>query len=192
MTVHIQVHDAPQYIATLTGLISPARCRAEIEATEALGYAEAPVTIGHNEFAMLPQLRNNTRVMIDDTERAAWLWSLLGPHLPDGPGGAWRFVGLNERLRYYRYTPGQKFDWHLDGAFVRSADERSLLTVLFYLNGDFEGGETRFRFDDGRQLEVAPSCGGALVFAHPLMHQGAPVSSGVKYVMRSDVMMRRV
>ena len=33
-------------------------------------------------------------------------------------------TGLNERWRFYRYDPGQQFDWHFDGAYERSPLER--------------------------------------------------------------------
>ena len=103
------------------------------------------------------------------------------------PLGGWRPHGLNERLRFYRYTPGQHFRWHLDGAFQRSPRERSRWTFMVYLNDDFDGGGTDF--EDG--VTVRPVTGAALVFAHGLRHQGAEVTRGTKYVLRSDVMFVR-
>lgn len=92
---------------------------------------------------------------------------------------------MNERFRFYRYDPGQLFDWHRDGAFTRSARERSMFTLIFYLNDGFEGGSTDFTHDT-----VAPERGGALFFHHPHLHRGAPVESGRKYVLRTDIMYR--
>ena len=50
----------------------------------------------------------------------------------------WQLEGLNERLRFLRYEPGEKFEPHLDGSFVRTdgdkAGDRSFVTVLLYLN----------------------------------------------------------
>jgi hypothetical protein len=37
-------------------------------------------------------------------------------------------VGLNERLRFYRNDPSQKFDWHQDGYFERDDGECSQFT----------------------------------------------------------------
>ena len=95
-------------------------------------------------------------------------------------------IGLNERWRFYRYDPGQAFRWHRDGAYERNALERSRLTFMVYLNEDFAGGETRFE-----TFAVRPRTGTALVFLHPLLHEGAEIERGRKYVMRSDVMYRR-
>jgi len=52
--------------------------------------------------------------------------------------------GLNERLRFYRYDPGQKFDWHQDGYYERENGERSQFTFMVYLNDGFGGGGTSF------------------------------------------------
>jgi len=81
---------------------------------------------------------------------------------------------------------GQAFRWHRDGAFVRSASEQSLLTFMVYLNEGFLGGATEFE-----HTQVVPRVGDALIFHHGLRHQGAEVSRGVKYVLRSDVMFCR-
>lgn len=175
-------------IVTVANFLSPEECEAVIRQTLAEGYADAPIT-AFRGFAMRPDIRNNTRVMKDDTELAARLWErmkgFVPVHHPDI--GTWRAQGLNERFRYYRYTGGQYFKWHGDGPFIRSAEERSVFTAMVYLNDDFEGGTTDFRFG----LSVTPRRGMLLLFEHSLVHQGAPVLSGCKYVLRTDVMFRR-
>lgn len=200
----IQIIEPRLHIFTIDAALRPEVCRAQIARTEAIGFAAAPITTAAGP-RMVPDVRDNTRVMIDDVDTAARLWSCIEEYVPEQielgstqrGRERWRCIGLNERLRYYRYEGGQKFDWHFDGSFVRSEDERSVLTVLFYLNGDFEGGETRFLLVDGgesspRVEEVEPRAGRVLVFQHRVRHQGAPVTAGVKYVMRTDVMAQRV
>ncbi len=54
---------------------------------------------------------------------------------------------------------------------------------MIYLNGGARGGETRFE-----NASVTPEAGLALIFDHYLLHEGAPVLEGQKYVLRSDVM----
>jgi hypothetical protein len=173
---------------TVAPFLDPDACRALIDWTESLGYEAAPITTLRG-FEMRPDIRNNTRVMVDDPRRAAALWERLRPHaraVVEGPA-RWEPVGLNERLRFYRYTPGQHFRWHMDGAFIRSYAEQSLWTFMVYLNDDFEGGATEFF----RDAPVRPQTGAALVFDHELRHQGGTVIAGTKYVLRSDVMFRR-
>ena len=96
---------------------------------------------------------------------------------------------LNERFRFYRYDPGQKFALHFDGFFRRDNGEQSELTFMVYLNADFTGGETKFYGDDRKlRVTVRPQQGMALGFVHLQLHEGARVESGRKYVLRTDVM----
>ena len=179
------LHADDQSIFTVSDLLSEEECDHFIRFTEAHGYDPAPITTGAG-FRMRPDIRNNWRVMIDDTTRADWLWERLAPFMPER-WGLWRPAGLNERFRYYRYDTSQFFKWHGDGAFIRSDVERSLFTAMVYLNGDFEGGTTDF-WDGG---SIVPRRGMALLFEHSQTHQGAPVRKGRKYVLRTDVMYRR-
>lgn len=176
---------------TLANALSPAECAKMIDRAERSGFAEAPVTVGVNRYMMIPDLRNNTRVIIDDVQLAHELWPRVETFMPKRIG-SYEAVGLNERFRFYRYEPGQQFDWHRDGAFVRSDEEQSFLTLLFYLNDDCEGGTTDFMFVADDELHVEPRAGMGLVFSHPLYHRGAPVTAGRKYVLRTDVMYRRI
>ena len=137
---------------------------------------------------MMPELRNNTRVILDDVPRANDLWSRLARWAPSLRNHG-RAVGLNERFRFYRYAPGEYFKWHRDGAFFRDTHERSLLTAIVYLNDDCEGGSTDFDLGD-EEIRVVPERGAVLLFDHGLRHQGAPVTRGRKYVLRTDVMYR--
>jgi len=177
-------HSAP-LVWTLPGILRPDECAALIARIEALGPTDAPITTSRG-FVMMPDVRNNQRVMFDDVALASELFERIAAALPARMCGM-RPVGANERFRCYRYTPGQQFKAHYDGAFIRSADEQSLLTLMLYLNHDFEGGRTAF-LDFG--IDAVPQAGGALLFQHRLLHEGCTVVSGTKYVLRSDVMYR--
>lgn len=127
-------------------------------------------------------MRNNERLVLDDAERASALGERALPWIPEQLG-FWRALGVNERLRIYRYGPGQQFDWHRDGSFERANGERSLVTFMVYLNDGFQGGATAFD-----SLKVQPERGKALFFLHELRHKGEVVESGRKYALRTDVM----
>ncbi|MEL6181936.1 MAG: 2OG-Fe(II) oxygenase [Myxococcota bacterium] len=172
-------------IYTISSFLTPEECQALIAHTEALGYDEAPVTTRRGPV-MMKEVRNNTRVMVDDVPEAQRLWKRLAPMYPKGFPWPQAPIGLNERLRFYRYAPGQRFKPHRDGSYRRPNGEWSQVTFMVYLNGGFEGGATRFLDGDG--CTVVPEEGKALLFAHMLMHEGAAVTSGCKYVLRSDVM----
>lgn len=146
------------------------------------------------------------------------------------------FVGLNRRWRIYRYdnSGNETFAPHIDAGFPPSGlseDGRYLewdtsdpqgdeivsrLTVLMYLNENFEGGETNFYRpiadcrDTGAHADaplvasVRPRTGSVLLFPqgvgdaaveyarrHWPLHEGSPVLAGSnrpKYVIRSDAL----
>ncbi|MEA5606298.1 2OG-Fe(II) oxygenase [Nostoc sp. UHCC 0252] len=178
-------------IFTIDNILSPQECAEYIALTENIGYTDAPITTSRG-FEIRPDIRNNERVILDDPQRAFGLWQRVSNYIPNIIG-RWEAVGLNERFRFYRYDPGQRFAIHHDGSYRRSNGEESLLSFMIYLNQGFAGGETRFHFDRRYyehlpSLTVVPVIGMALCFVHELVHEGTPVDQGRKYVLRSDVM----
>ena len=175
-------------VFSVADFLSTDECQELIALSEAQGYADAPINTGFGA-AMRKDIRNNDRVIIDElTERRR---SGRKPAISCRPTGMSEVVGFNERLRFYRYTAGQQFDWHRDSPFTRDNGERSFITVLIYLNGGFVGGSTAFDEPDllaGRPLKVVPQEGLALFFDHWLLHKGESVLDGCKYVVRTDVM----
>lgn len=172
-------------VFTIEGFLSPDECQAWIARSETLGYASAVINTDEGE-RLIEDARNNDRILHDDPALAAAFYERALPSLPPDLAG-WAPCGFSERFRFYRYTSEQFFKWHLDGTFRRSPTEESALTFMIYLNEGYEGGRTEFGWES-----VAPRTGMALVFPHRLRHQGAPVVSGVKYVLRTDVMYRHM
>ena len=114
-------------------------------------------------------------------------------------------------IRFYQKAFIVEWVWPgsrvLNGKFVQNsfADRWSMYTILFFLTEDFEGGETEFlvnKLDPSRPartmteaetISVRTPVGGALCFPHgehPLhcLHSSAPITMGVKYIIRSDVL----
>ncbi|NET03100.1 MAG: proline hydroxylase [Sphaerospermopsis sp. SIO1G2] len=162
-------------------LLDDKQCDNYIQMAEAIGFEEATITTSQG-YVMNKNVRNNDRVIFDDPEFAQGLFKIIKPYVED-PYKHLSCVGLNERFRFYRYYPGQKFDWHYDGSYKRENGERSRWTLLFYLNNDYRGGRTQFLDDD-----IAGEKGDALLFVHRQVHCGETVQSGVKYILRTDVM----
>ncbi len=171
---------------TVADLFPADRCAAQIARIDAAAPGPAPITTLHGPV-MRPDIRNNDRVVFDDPETAAELLARVREHAPAELAGM-RLVGANERLRCYRYGPGQRFAPHFDGAFVRDEHEQSLVSFLVYLNDDFVGGQTVF---PTLARTIEPRAGMALLFQHRVLHEGAEVHSGAKYVLRTDLMYRR-
>src|SRR5215475_12672633 len=172
-------------IGTIDDILNAAECAVHIDRAERAGFAAAPIITGFGEV-IAEDVRNNTRVMIDDFALAATIWERARGQLPIFLDGR-QAIAMNERFRYYRYRPGERFAWHADAPFRRSNGEVSQLSFIMYLNDDYSGGETAVM-----KSVVTPKRGMALLFLHELLHEGRPVLAGTKYVMRTDVMYGRV
>ncbi|WP_422932151.1 prolyl hydroxylase family protein [Singulisphaera sp. PoT] len=169
----------------IEGFMTPEECGEVIGETEDIGYEAAPIqTI--DGMRILSDVRNNTRVILDDFERANFLWERVKAEVPTFHGGR-QAIAVNERFRFYRYAPGEHFARHQDAPFRRDNGEVSQFTFMVYLNEDFVGGETIFN-----DVGVRPKTGMALIFKHDLPHEGSAVKQGIKYVLRSDIMYDRI
>lgn len=179
-----------RFACSLPSVLSAAEAASLIAATEALGYTPALLNMGGGREALRPDVRDSTRCIVDSPALADALFARLRHALPPLLHGL-RLLGMNERLRFLRYGPGQQFRAHRDGPFARGAAV-TLVTVLLYLNEGYEGFTT-FYPDEGVEgvppggLEVVPTPGLALLLDHALLHAAPPLRSGVKYVMRSDI-----
>ncbi|BBM82633.1 prolyl hydroxylase family protein [Candidatus Uabimicrobium amorphum] len=185
----MQKTEFTEDIFTVTDVLSPEECQKYIDYTENIGFADAPITTAAGPI-MSPGIRNNTRVMFDNEKMADKLWQRVQTFLPQKCKGR-DALGLNERFRFYRYEPGQRFAPHGDGYYQRENGERSFFTFMVYLNDDCEGGETKFFFPlliGQEDVVIKPKAGMALFFKHAIIHEGTTVVSGKKYVLRSDVM----
>lgn len=166
--------------------LSPIECQSYIAKSEAMSYEGAAIQTKDGP-RILHDVRNNARVIFDDVALADFIFARAKEFFPEVWGDEWQLLGLNERFRFYRYEPGEYFKWHKDGFYCRSDEEISQLTLILYLNDDYLGGATEFRWE-----KIAPKRGMALVFPHLMMHQGSTIESGTKYVLRTDVMYRKV
>lgn len=189
----------------LHGLMTRKECRRLIAAAEAIGFSHAGLAIGDDTYRVNLAVRNNLRVVFDAPPLAAGLWARASGLLtPDHEGAPVR--GLNDRFRVYRYEEGMRFFPHVDVRTTVPAGE-TRASLVIYLSDEFEGGSTRFfetkdravrrgegrgrKFDNRVRFALRPEIGGAVVFEHLLLHEGAEVTRGVKYAVRSDVVYAR-
>jgi predicted 2-oxoglutarate/Fe(II)-dependent dioxygenase YbiX len=146
-----------------------------------------PATVNRAEGrAVDRRVRNNELALVDDPALAAALFERLRPHLPERLMGL-RLTGLKQRMRCYRYRVGEYFGPHGDQSYPGAPGERSLLTLMIYLDDGCEGGETAFL--DLNKI-IVPRRGRALLFQHMVLHEGRAVTRGVKHVLRTDVFYR--
>jgi hypothetical protein len=106
--------------------------------------------------------------------------------------GKWFAECINPYFRFTKYNEGHFFKKHQDGGYVNNNNQRSILTLMIYLNDDFEGGKTTFYEGDNITEEFRPvSCTG-VIFNHDLQHEGEVIKKGTKYILRTDIMFYRV
>ncbi|EKJ72381.1 hypothetical protein NXS19_004163 [Fusarium pseudograminearum] len=217
----------PQYdghtALVLDNVISADECR------ELLSLAEASVPLDEeNQSAWKPALvsggdgyetrapgyRESDRIIWDQQTIVDRLWErclhadglrdLLAvvPHEPWMKGGKWVFSRLNDRMRFLKYSPGQFFKPHCDGAYFYTEgpgkEFETFYTVHLYLNdsaendpaSELQGGATSFLDRRGeKRVDVNPKAGSVLIFQHKgLFHEGALVNRGIKYTMRTDIL----
>ncbi|KAF0694547.1 Aste57867_14587 [Aphanomyces stellatus] len=179
-------------VLVLENVLSAKECKALIAKSEASGYEQALLNVGGGQQELRTDVRNNDRCIIDDTAAAAIIWGRIRSFLPATFNGH-DVVGVNERLRFLRYDPGQEFKPHVDGSYCRpDKTEKSFLTIQLYLNGGQElvGGATTI-FDRTGDVDIQPAVGRVLIFQHRgVYHAGAQVVQGRKYTIRSDIMCR--
>lgn len=189
----------------LHNVLTDEECDQIIAASEAMGYTEdAPVSLGRH-------IRHNENcVWIADDELTGVPFNRCQSHFPPKVAAGVP-VGLNARWRLYKYNTDDVFKVHTDGSWPGSGldssgrlvkdiygDRWSQLTWVLYLNDNFDGGSTRFYLQQGRGNtysvhDVQAVRGSAMCFFHgehelSHLHEGAQVTRGTKYIIRSDVL----
>lgn len=81
-----------------------------------------------------------------------------------------------ESINLVKYYPGNHFQMHADDG----ASYKSVVSLVGYLNDDYDGGEISFPAYD---ITVKPEKGDLVIFPsnYMFMHRAMPVTSGVKY-----------
>jgi len=115
-------------VYTIPEVLTPEECDACIAETETGGYTAAPITTVQGP-ELMPDVRNNSRYMVDDPDRAARLWTRVSASVPPMFRGC-QAIGLNERFRFYRYDVGEFFAPHIDGCYESESGQRSHLTFM--------------------------------------------------------------
>jgi prolyl 4-hydroxylase len=133
------------------------------------------------------RFRNNDRItMMGQYVRADRYFERVQKLVPLHTEEGFNPVGCNPRFHVYRYAEaGDQFTLHADQPYIMD-DMISFYTVLIYLSDDYEGGEALI----GGVEKLKLKAGTALVFPHYILHGAAPLVSGTRYTMRTDVMYR--
>lgn len=186
VTRHWKLDDNVPSHSLIPNLFSEEECHAAIARFEAIGFTPAKLHRANSDLVE-PEFRNNYSATTNDAMYAGELYARIKHHLPSAILGH-RPAHMHDYLRCYRYDVGQYFAPHRDGS-IFTPPGQTMVTCLIYLNQDYAGGETIFVGDGGRRpdVRVEPKLGAVLLFQHPLLHQGAAVVSGRKYVLGAKI-----
>eukprot|EP00949_MAST-11_sp_MAST-11-sp1_P000231 g231.t1 len=171
-------------------LLSAAECRQIIAVVESTGFVAT-----NQRETRYAAARRNGRLQCDAPALAELLWTRCAGLFQDMEDGK-KAVGFSHNFRFYKYSPGDAFGMHVDDSVDHCGGVKSAFTLLVYLNDNLEGGATVFyRGSNPKKakevLAFLPKQGSALAHIHGprcMLHEGAQVKSGIKYLMRTDVL----
>ncbi len=124
----------------------------------------------------------------------------------------WKFIGINPMIRLIKYNVSQGLVAHYDDSYVENKNQKSLMTLLLVISNDCTGGSTRFIKDPQESLDFAtrnfsdwdrpaqpqevilslkPKPGSAIFFNHRVLHDGEPITSGEKIILRTELMFEK-
>ncbi|CAK9440380.1 uncharacterized protein LODBEIA_P44800 [Lodderomyces beijingensis] len=203
----------PGQIIIIANFLPPKLCAQLIQTFTTSLHLEPTPQIKSKEYAA----RYNDRASLVDLNTAHALWVHLRSILlnrqeeeeeeeEDGGKELWGEFsgarGLNPHIRIYRYGKHHHFGAHYDDSVKcyippeGTKQGTTKWTLLVYLSGcsdGLRGGSTIFYKGDGGaggEVRVEPVRGMALLHKHGdscLLHEGEIVTSGEKWVLRSDV-----
>jgi len=205
----------PRGTYQLLNVLSQQECQQFIKLSETLGYlpdaaVSLPRSIRHND--------NIVWVTDEQTDTIIWqrVQLLVSQNL--AMFGDKKPLGINARFRFYRYTKGDYFKPHTDGAWPGSRvvdgklmtnaypDRYSMMSFLIFLNDDYSGGATRFvvheedhsspsrrNEEEFKMVDIRTPAGAVLCFPHGMhllhcVHSSEPITRGVKYIIRTDML----
>ena len=154
---------------------------------ETLGKWDRATIVKATDPAYLHTDRNNDLMTIDESvhpdlgkvaavidrliAQCAGLYKALNKHIG---------ITKNTGLQLLRYKPGQHFHEHVDNIAGHPTWGQRQLSVVLYLNEDYEGGEIAF---PRQSRSIKPKTGDMVLFpshfTHP--HASLDVTSGTKY-----------
>jgi hypothetical protein len=177
-----------QFAMVIPNVYTPEECKAWIADIESHELTSAAIRVDGAQVVD-SSVRRCKRWMDDNVERTNDLWKRIRAYVEMYEAEDAFAVGLNPRLRCLKYEPGDYFMPHYDDSHDMG-DEFSLLSAIVYLNDTFEGGETVFLDENVPKDKVVhrPQQGSVLLMEQSILHEGVTPTSGIKYIVRTDVM----
>jgi hypothetical protein len=188
-SVFIPIEEVDGFVGVARDVLTPAECNAVISVAESAGFSAASFYTDPEGREHYSEIRKSQRCILDSHVFAERLWARIRPLVPAKWGDA-TVIGLNERHRILKYLPGDEFKPHMDGRYYAADGSISALTVLLYLNEGYEGGFTCFHTKNGDWYPIPPTTGAVAIQDQSLLHGVPPLQTGIKYALRTEVMIQ--
>ena len=223
VTTHV-----PDRILTLTNVLSHQECLELISAAENAGFKPSPPSGGGHGQTPRTGARTSQFYVKPNQKLANKLWDRIKDHVPKNlrgikhvpymnyanHGDEFTPIGVSNHTRYYKYNPGQYILKHDDYRTSRYRydpntnkyyEQMTFLTLLVYLNEEFQDGQTVFWTTYGMpgvkghcrfirdadytkpDVEITPQTGMGLINDHMAQHEGQAPHKGIKYILRTDI-----
>tara|TARA_E500000178_G_scaffold347661_1_gene401316 strand:- start:387 stop:1160 length:774 start_codon:yes stop_codon:yes gene_type:complete len=222
------LHD--NTIFSISNLLTIEECNKIIQKCNDKGWNKSSPSGGGHGRTGTEDPRTNSFCVFFDDNLADKLWMKIKPNLKEDlsylgenvyfhsidKGKEWKPSFVFNKMRVYKYNPGEAFPEHIDYKVKRNIIknekgyiQQSFLTLLIYLNDDFDGGETGYWPDHNgihcrflrnvekqscvkdHQVLIQPTTGLAVVQDQNILHEGLPTTKGIKYLLRTDIIHER-
>lgn len=205
LQVPVAPRDSSLTLAVIDSVFAPTTCRALIDEADRDRWLTTTAEItraANGPYTHPPQRVSEPdrpcRLVGADDDRprfaildapvlALRLFYRLVAHLPETREGA-ELAAIKPLLRCVEYRCGEGTQPHRDPIRESVDGLRSAMSILVFLNDQFEGGGVEFP-ELGRFVEA--KAGRAVVFPHALMHVDRIVERGRKFVLETDVFYSR-
>lgn len=217
-------------ILTIDNVLSKKVCIELIKKCEEKGWNNSSISGGGHGRTGKEDPRTNSFCILNDDNIAEMLFQQVKNYLePDlsflgdnvyfntiTKGSEWKPSFVYNKLRIYKYNEGDVFPEHIDYKVKRNIKQnneefvqQSFLSLLVYLNDDFEDGQTgywpnhngihcRFLRDlekqqskKDHQILISPKTGKCVIQDQNILHEGLPPKKGIKYLLRTDIIHER-
>lgn len=92
----------------------------------------------------------------------------------------WKFdITHSNQCEFLKYDESGHFNFHIDTVLHERIEETRKLTVLLFLNDDFEGGKLYLQYGTDK-IYPSQNAGDVLVFPSFLAHSVEPITSGIR------------
>jgi hypothetical protein len=100
-----------------------------------------------------------------------------------------KYNSINPQFRYLKYDNSGHFNRHSDHPYSTNKII-STITILIYLNNNYEGGYTTFYKDinDKKGIIIIPKIGMICLMDQTIGHEVPELKKGIKYIIRTELM----